>query len=243
MSVAKRSFETRFGLPLTVRTNVRAKRILVKMVPHQGLVMVLPKGVSPDRADEFLSAKSEWIEQTRQEMEARGIALHPAPAAIPRTIDFRAEGRVWPVLLLNRPGRTTVTENGPRLLVRGELDDPTEALAALRRFTLRRARSVLLPWLTRVGGELGLNHAKMTVRTQKTRWGSCTSRGHVSLNANLMFLPPDLVDQLLVHELCHLRHPNHSAAFWHLVAAHRPDFKDTEQRLQRAHGLVPFWMI
>jgi len=78
-------------------------------------------------------------------------------------------------------------------------------------------------------------YSSITVRDQKTRWGSCSSRGTLSFNYRLIFAPPEVLDYVVVHELCHLTHMNHSKDFWNMVARIMPDYKAHKQWL-RDHG-------
>lgn len=71
----------------------------------------------------------------------------------------------------------------------------------------------------------GGRYTRITIRDQKTRWGSCSSTGTLSFNYRLMFAPPRVLDYVVVHELCHLTHMNHSRAFWDLVASVLPDYR------------------
>lgn len=79
--------------------------------------------------------------------------------------------------------------------------------------------------------DLGVRPTRVSIRGQKTRWGSCSSRGEISLNWRLVLLPSDLADYILVHELCHLRHMDHSARFWNLVATLVPDYAARRERI------------
>lgn len=81
----------------------------------------------------------------------------------------------------------------------------------------------------------GGNYTSITVRDQKTRWGSCSSRGTLSFNYRLIFAPPAVLDYVVVHELCHLTHMNHSKAFWNMVATVMPDYRVYKKWL-RDHG-------
>lgn len=71
----------------------------------------------------------------------------------------------------------------------------------------------------------GVRYTSVTVRDQKTRWGSCSSRGTLSFNYRLIFAPPEILDYVVVHELCHLTHMNHSADFWNMVGSVMPEYK------------------
>lgn len=229
------------GLPLTIKKNPRAKRVLVKLVPGRGLEVVVPKRFDTSQVPEILDEKRAWIDRTRARMEANGTDLSGRLPDLPEIIEFRAAGREYQVHYLDRPGRISVTENASRLMVRGPLDDQAAILEGMRKFALRKAREVLLPRLDAMSDRLGMEYSAMRVRRQKTRWGSCSGKGTISLNAKLLFLPVELVDHLLLHELCHTRHLNHSGKYWKLVARHEPDFVRLEDDLKHGGRYVPPW--
>lgn len=79
------------------------------------------------------------------------------------------------------------------------------------------------------------SYSTLSIRDQKSRWGSCSSRGTLSFNYRLIFAPPGVLDYVVVHELCHLTHMNHSKDFWHLVAYIMPEYKQYKNWL-RDHG-------
>lgn len=233
--------DTYCGLPLNVKTNARARRVLVKLVPGQGLEVVTPPWFRQRDIPGVLDEKRAWIERTSARMMADGTDLTGTPPEFPDTIAFPAAGREYAVHPLSRPGRITVTENGSRLMLRGPGDDQSALLGALCRFTARKAREVLLPRLDAMSRRLKMPYEALRVRRQKTRWGSCSARGTISLNAKLLFLSPELVDHLLLHELCHTRHLNHSDRFWALVRRHQPDYLRLEDELKRGNRHVPAW--
>ena len=81
----------------------------------------------------------------------------------------------------------------------------------------------------------GGTYNRITIRDQKTRWGSCSAKGTLSFNWRLMLAPPAILDYVVVHELCHLTHMNHSAAFWQAVEAVYPDYRSARRWLKE-HG-------
>ena len=89
----------------------------------------------------------------------------------------------------------------------------------------------------RIGTHLNVQYGRITIRMQKTRWGSCSSKGNLNFNLRMLALPEDLREYLVVHEMAHLRIPNHSHAFWELVSDLVPDYAQAEDALKR------YWMI
>lgn len=86
----------------------------------------------------------------------------------------------------------------------------------------------------------GGSYTSITVRDQKSRWGSCSSRGTLSFNYRLIFAPPVILDYVVVHELCHLTHMNHSKDFWNMVAGFMPEYKEYRKWLRdHGHELTP----
>jgi hypothetical protein len=82
---------------------------------------------------------------------------------------------------------------------------------------------------------LGVRYSRLTLRNQRSRWGSCSSAGALSFNWRLVLAPHDVLDYVVVHEVCHLREHNHGPEFWRLVASRRPNYRETKAWLD-AHG-------
>ena len=106
----------------------------------------------------------------------------------------------------------------------------------------RRAKQQLPPWLQQTSEELGLAYSGVSIRGQRTRWGSCSAKGRINLNYALLFLEPDLVRYLFVHELCHTVHLNHSRRYWELVESKEPHYRYYEKGLKLASSQVPAWL-
>ena len=107
--------------------------------------------------------------------------------------------------------------------------------ASLDRELRARAESELPPQLLALAARHGLAVRRVSIRDQRSRWGSCSPTGHISLNFRLLLMPPDVREYILIHELMHLRRANHSRAFWRLVEAACPGFRAAERWL-RTHG-------
>lgn len=97
----------------------------------------------------------------------------------------------------------------------------------------KQARALVEDRLSYFNQFYGFEIKRISVRNQKSRWGSCSSKGNLNFNYRLALLPPALADYIVVHELCHLREMNHSRAFWDLVGRAIPDYKNKEKMLKK----------
>ena len=107
--------------------------------------------------------------------------------------------------------------------------------AAVDRELRAKAAAELPPQLLALAAREGLTVNRVTIRNQRSRWGSCSSRGHITLNFRLMLMPPEVREYILIHELMHLKQANHSIRFWRCVEAACPGFRDAERWLKK-HG-------
>jgi predicted metal-dependent hydrolase len=105
---------------------------------------------------------------------------------------------------------------------------PPEREAALR----EEARQQLIPRLHQLAVEHGLTFTRVTIRNQRSRWGSCSRSGAIALNYRLVLMPREVSDYVLIHELMHLKEQNHGRRFWRLVEAACPGFRDAERWLR-----------
>lgn len=223
------------------------------MTARDGLVVVVPHGFDVAKIPEILERKRRWIERAAVRAEARRAgSAADAARLLPREIELPCLGASWtveyaPVRAGGRddPGtgtRTQVRERpGRRLVVHGDEEDGAACREALRRWLVRKGRKTLVPRLAVLAYENGFALGPVSVRTQRTRWGSCSRRGAVSLNAKLLFLPPELVDYVLLHELCHTVRPDHSPAFWSLLSEYDPGCRGKRKELRSAHAVIPAW--
>lgn len=222
--------------PYSLRVNPRARRVILKIRPGGELEVVIPRGFDPRRVPSFVEARAAWIHSTMER-------LCPKESARPEAIDLAALGQHFTVSYQPRAAARLELSQSPSGSL--QICGPTEDLAAcqklLQLWLKRKAEAALTGWLGRLSAQTGLHAGKIQVRTQRSRWGSCSSRGTISLNAKLLFLRAALVEYILIHELCHTREANHSPRFWALVARHLPDYAALEAELKNAQRLVPLW--
>ena len=228
--------------PYTVRESARAKHVRFTVSVDRGLEIVIPRGLDRRRLPAMVEARRAWIDRALARIEARRVHVGP-PDRRPDTIELRAIAERWRVEAF--PSETPLcvrADADGRLRISGRIDDPDVWRPALRRWLLRRGKATVVPWLERIAREHGFQVTRTSVRCQRTRWGSCSSSGGIHLNAQLLFLPEGLVRYVLLHELCHTRHLNHSPAFWALLRSHEPDTDRLRRDLRGAWQYVPGWL-
>jgi predicted metal-dependent hydrolase len=227
--------------PWSVRVSSRARRLSVRVYPGGRVEVVVPQGASPVTVQRFVGTHRRWILERVDELSTTDVSsLAPPPElALP------AVGRTFPIEYPGRghgTARVVMDERGV-LRVSGDVSNQKLVTAALRDWLMRYAHETLGGQLAQVAAETGFSYRRMQIRRQRTRWGSCSISGTISLNVCLLFLRPDIVRYLLVHELCHTRQMNHSARYWALVATHEPNFRQLDRELLRGWRHVPAWMF
>ncbi len=230
-----------------VRVSPRCKRVLIKINPLGKVEVVIPRGFDPCQVPAILQQRQRWLETHQAKLKARWAEAPQEHALRPKQIQLRALDRCWQVDYVPGAGRQMrLQAEGEKLQLRyprvSEEDADVLISQRLQKWLSVQARQYFLPWLAQTAEELGLPYAKVSIRAQKTRWGSCSARKVINLNRNLLFLPPPLVRYLFVHELGHTRHMNHSLQFWQLVEQHEPDYRRLDAELGQAGKYLPRWV-
>ena len=227
----------------TLRVSSRAKRVRLRFTPREGLVVVVPRNMRGFDPSTILRDNFDWIDGAHARVaERRAALLAGADALLPDEVSFPATGENWGVDYRASGASTVRAETLDRLLVlRGATNDGDACLAALNRWLQRAARERLLALLAQESARTGIGYRRATVRGQRSRWGSCSSAGSISLNRCLVFLEPELARAVVLHELAHLRHANHSKAFWRELEKMDPDVAAHRTAMAQAWNAVPPW--
>lgn len=210
-------------VPLLMVRNPRARRYLLRVQPDGSARVTIPRGGNRTDAQSFVDRNLPWIERQIQQLQSHPRL--PAAWTCGSEILFRGEAV-----------RLEAVEPGNASTLRLKLG-PEEFTAAaaenLRPAVERHLRALAAVELPPRVRELAARHQltvqRITVRNQRRRWGSCSHGGNISLNWRLIQVPPFVSDYIILHELAHLRHMNHSARFWQEVARLCPDYRVAEK--------------
>lgn len=200
--------------PYSLIRSPRRKRSLALQVQPDGTVQVqAPLRTSLKWIESFIASRADWIRKRRDEM-----AQKTAP------LDLTPETPV-PLLGDRRPLAHFCPETDG-------VSDPVQLKTALVLFYKKAARTHLPARMKEWAEKTGLHPSKITTGTARQRWGSCSEKNAIRLNWKLVLCEPDLVDYVIVHELAHILHKDHSARFWACVGGFLPDWKSRRSRLR-----------
>lgn len=225
----------------SVRESGRAKRLSIKVFPRGRVEVVVPKRTTPGEVREFVAANSDWIRKTREQFAAE----HPPEAfVLPHEVRLEGIERRFVVKYEPRSGAPGVSYrcHGDTVVLSGRTSDEKLCVAALKRWLLSLAKKEYAPRLRSLSALTGNSYKKMHVRGQRTCWGSHSASGTISLNYCLMFLDPAHLGYVMIHELCHERHMNHSRRFWSYVGQFVTDYRRLDKDLNVCWKKIPNWV-
>ncbi len=236
----------------TVRQSKRAKHVSIKIAVDGSVEVVVPPRYNCNKLPELIAKRRDWILKNRAQLlsEHRDTA-NDWQTIKPEKLELRWQAplaqtdpsEIWQVSYEADQGPTLcIPLPGHGLKVRGHVDQVSICNQVLCEWLGHKAHRELVPWLRQLSFDLELPFKRPSVRGQKTRWASCSSSKNISLNYKLLFLPKEVVHYVLVHELCHTVHMNHSKAFWQLVGEKMPGFEPYRKILKNGWKYVPRWV-
>ena len=224
-----------------MRESGRARRLSIKVYPRGRVEVVVPRRTSARAVRSFVEAHQDWIDRTREAFLADHV---PEPFALPVIIDMPAVERSYRVHYRPQAGALKVAfrKSAQQIVLTGATTDDVACVSALKRCLTGIARSEFHPRLQALARDTDNGFKKLQVRGQRTCWGSHSSSGTISLNYCLLFLEPALLRYVMIHELCHARHMNHSRRFWSLVGRYEPDYRRLDRSLNECWKKIPTWV-
>ena len=212
--------EDSFPPYVTLKRSKRARRLALRLDPKDRTFhLVVPSGMSLRKAERFAQEHDDWMLDKLREL--------------PEPISFEY-GSVLPILGKNRrlhifydeTLRTTFIDlKDKELIVTTNLDDPS---SRIERYLKKLAKQTISDLVHEKAKRIGKRVRSVSVKDTKSRWGSCSSNGNISFSWRLIFAPYESLDYVVAHEVAHLRHMNHSTAFWNQCRELSDDFLEGE---------------
>src|SRR5512145_2826399 len=214
---------------------VRSKRKSVALIVESDgrLIVRAPLHLSLAQIQSLVDSKAAWVQQKRAQLkDVRARNVSPVPTRYVVGEAFSFLGEQYPLAVIPGERPRLCLSKGKFLLTQAALPQAEQIFTAWYR---EQARRICSQRAAELAQEMGLSFACIRISSARTRWGSCSSRGTLSFTWRLVLAPAEIVDYVVVHELAHLRQPNHSPHFWAIVAEFIPDYKQRRAWLKK-HG-------
>ena len=220
-------------MPIHYRRHGRARNYVLRLHTNKTVLVTIPRHGTKRFAREFVASRKTWLEKQWRIMETRNVppqVLRPGMEILlhgrPVPLEVAMQGQRWELQF----GSERAPLTNPLGNLRPTLENHLQNLA--RSCLIQRAHELALYYSEKI--------RRVVVRNQRSRWGSCSYNGTISLNWRLIQLPAPVRDYIIVHELMHLRELNHSPRFWAEVAKACPDYRIAEEWLKQNSGRVGF---
>lgn len=222
--------------------NQRIEYILIQSVRQNVLLQALPGGKTRVYApktmrlrdvDELVRGRADQLRDMHENLD-RHLEAHRQRHPVQDGAPICVEGRILSLRLHTGSARSEIADSEIHLWLEQPADEDAVRAAlraALAARALQRLRQRIEFYHARIGGDFG----RVTVRDQRSRWGSCSSRHNLNFNWKLIMAPPQVLDYVVIHELCHLHEFNHSPRFWARVESQMPDYAIWKKWLKE-HG-------
>lgn len=213
-----------------VKRNYKAKKIWLKLEDDDGLMVILPKGRKKTIVPKILRENKSWVLNSVKAREEK-LKKAPPPLESSRVVMYR--GRQVDIKVRNvacaKP-RVRLINNALKVVM--PKNTPEKVSDVLLNWLKERALLFFSRRVEYFASKLNLKYGTITVREQRTRWGSANSKGDLSFNWKLLFAPPEVFDYVVAHEVCHLKHYNHSNRFWKLLKSLLPYYEKSKEWLK-----------
>ena len=233
-----------FPFPVQERINPKARYIRVAVNASGEVVLTIPRYATKAEARAFLVSRVDWVREQLVRLARQ------APAAARRPLRWDGQD-VLPLRGVETPVRwTRASLARPQVRIAGDGIDvfappdtrPEQLGRALKAALLREARLEAEDLLNHEAHRLGLHWRELRIGDPRAQWGSCTPEGVISLSWRLLLAPPPVFRYVVIHELCHLPHPDHSKHFWALVAQQMPDWSTHREWLKQQGAGLHRWL-
>jgi predicted metal-dependent hydrolase len=223
--------------PYTITLSQKSKRISLRITAHKGLEIIVPKRTSLKKAIDFLNLKYDWVQKHHYLLLKKDEL-----STLPDKLHLQAIEEVWNLKYGQKRStkRMLSSEATQTILIRDEKSSISSSL--LKEWLRKKAKQHLPLLLNHYSQNYCLPYERLSIRYQNSRWGSCSKDKHISLNSKLLLLPSKFVHYVMVHELVHTIHFDHSKSFWEAVEQIIPNQSLIRSELKSIEKQLPNWL-
>lgn len=223
------------GIDIEIRRSLRARQYRLQVKSDGQVTVVIPRLGTERFVNRFLESHTDWLKKTHSRAREK-MAQHP-PRGFNNGSIFYYLGEAWPLVIRPAQGRRGMVKFSGGYMV-AHVPSGKTTKSVIEDFYKQKASEAIYDRLEFWNEHYGFSFNRVTFRNQKSRWGSCSAQRNLNFNWRLVMAPIEVIDYVVVHELCHLAQMNHSARFWALVAETIPDFKERKKWLKQNDFLL-----
>jgi len=212
------------------------KTLAIQVKPIDNVLVLSPKGLPEHIIKEKVKSKGKWILKKLLDFKDIGYIPFNREFADGEAFMYLGRNYLLQLFLNSNPTRLTVKLSDGILIILTPTKDPAILKKLMERWYRKEAEKLILKRIEYYKPKFSIGPAKIKIKEQKRRWGSCRSRGSIYFNWRIIMAPPLVIDYVIVHEVSHLIHRNHSLQFWKQVESILPDYK-TRKTWLRDHGV------
>lgn len=236
--------------PYTIEVSARARYMRLRVSLQKGVVVVVPRTMSKKQVQkqvpDFVREQQQWIDRVLEKLQAENTQTTSVKdCVLPEHIQLKALGQCFKVSyhpLVDNDTLSLSQSSDFELIIKGDIENKQAVFQLFEQFFKTYAYHFIQLRLDKYSQQFNLPYQRLTVRAQKTRWGSCSSKRNINLNYRLIFLPEHLLDYVVLHELAHIRHMNHSKCFWALLESMAENARGQDRQLNQAAKKLPEWV-
>ena len=217
-----------------LKPSKRAKYIRIKLSNTGELSVTLPHRSSAKQAHYFIQSKSAWIEKHLARIPPKKCK------SIPTTLDLKLLGECWAIRIDSNTGEgpsLEVDNHSKILYFSGELEQVEIFDTLLEQWLKKKAKGIFTSMMEDLAEKHGFHYKRLSIRAQKTRWGSCSSSKNINLNCKLLYMSEKVVKYVMIHGLSHTVQMNHSNKFWRIVEDCDPNYQEHRKELKQYREL------
>jgi len=205
-------------------------------VRADGVLVKTNKTTTMREINSFVTKKSAWIVKHLENLKAKKVATQLVSGS---SVYYMGERYAVEINESDEVQRATLNFNDAKFVIEAQKGVTQEELMwLLNNFYKQQAIEKITPLVEHWSQKMGVTPTHVGYRKAKTRWGSCSGRDRISFNYYLMKMPLNLVEYVVVHELAHITHKNHSAKFWGLVGEYMEDYKEREVKIKVLEKII-----
>lgn len=219
-------------IPYTIIKTNRIKTSQIS-VDKDNVIVRIPKSKSYNEIKYMVNQKARWIYKKQEEFRKDKSSIVKPTFSENTTVPYFGKNCILKVKLNQKKNSVKVVKSKFIINLISKRSFRKKIQKTYEEWIKNKASKYLETRTIKLASKIGIKPTKIEIKLLKGRWGSASKDGRISLNSNLLKLPKDIIDYIIIHELCHLKIDNHSYRYWQLVRKHMNNYDEKKKRIEK----------